>query len=125
MEILKGEGKTVTEFTGIMSNPTYAKVQEGARLERENHIAPAQFARFAVNVWGVDPAGKTEEETALAGIEALADFIREIGLPTSFTEMHIPADTDYKAITESTILTGGCCKKLTAAELLEILEECK
>ena len=30
--ILKDTGKTVTEFTGIMSNPTYAKVQEGAVL---------------------------------------------------------------------------------------------
>ena len=36
--ILKAAGKTVTEFSGIMSNPTYAKVQEGARLARENKI---------------------------------------------------------------------------------------
>lgn len=31
-------GKRVTDFGGIMPNPTYAKVQEGARLVRENHI---------------------------------------------------------------------------------------
>lgn len=31
-------GKQVTDFGGIMPNPTYAKVQEGARLVRENHI---------------------------------------------------------------------------------------
>lgn len=36
--ILKAAGKTVTEFSGIMSNPTYAKVQEGAKLARENKI---------------------------------------------------------------------------------------
>ena len=34
--ILRAAGKTVTEFTGIMPNPTYAKVQEGAQLVREN-----------------------------------------------------------------------------------------
>ena len=34
--LLKAAGKTVTEFTGIMSNPTYAKVQEGAKLARES-----------------------------------------------------------------------------------------
>ena len=34
MELLKAAGKTVTEFSGIMSNPTWAKVQEGARLAR-------------------------------------------------------------------------------------------
>lgn len=31
-------GKQVTDFGGIMSNPTYAKVQEGARIVRENDI---------------------------------------------------------------------------------------
>lgn len=36
--ILKENGKTVTEFTGIMSNPTWEKVQEGAKLARENKI---------------------------------------------------------------------------------------
>ena len=36
--ILKEAGKTVTEFTGIMSNPTFAKVQEGAKLARDNKI---------------------------------------------------------------------------------------
>ena len=34
--ILKAAGKTVTEFTGIMSNPAWAKVQEGAKLARES-----------------------------------------------------------------------------------------
>ena len=36
--ILQSAGKTVTEFTGIMSNPTYAKVQEGAKLARKHQI---------------------------------------------------------------------------------------
>lgn len=35
---LKAGGKEVTDFGGIMPNPTYAKVQEGARLVREHHI---------------------------------------------------------------------------------------
>lgn len=38
MDILAQEGKTVVEFGGIMPNPTYAKVQEGAKLCRENHV---------------------------------------------------------------------------------------
>ena len=84
----------------------------------------ARFSRFARNVWGIAP-GKTDEETALAGVEALADFIREIGLPTSFRELGIPEDTDFRAIADSTVLTPGCCKKMTHEELYEILMECK
>ena len=38
MEILAEAGKTVVEFGGIMPNPTYAKVQEGAKLCREHHV---------------------------------------------------------------------------------------
>ena len=92
------------------------------------HMMPEanhQFARLAVEVWGIDPSGKTEEELAEAFVEALAAFIREIGSPTTFTEMNIPADTDYKAIAESTVLTGGWAKKFTREELLEVLLECR
>ena len=84
----------------------------------------ARFARFAQNVWGIAPKG-SEEETAAAGIDALAAFIREIGLPTSFAELGIPADTDLRAVADSAILTAGCCKKLSHDEIYEILKECR
>lgn len=82
------------------------------------------FARFAQNVWNVAPNGNTEE-TALAGINALADFIREIGLPTTFAELGIPENTDLRAVADSTVVTAGCCKKLSRDEIYAILEECK
>ena len=83
-----------------------------------------RFARWAQNVWGIAPEG-SDEETAAAGIDALAAFIREIGLPTSFKELGIPEDTDLRAIADSTVITPGCCKKLTHDELYEILCECR
>lgn len=82
-----------------------------------------RFARFAKNVWGIKEK-KTVEETALAGVEALADFIKEIGMPTSFTQMGISKDTDFRAIADSTNITAGCCKKLTHDDIYEILREC-
>ena len=83
----------------------------------------ARFARFAENVWGVEP-GDTADRTARAGIEALAAFIKEIGLPVSFSEMGIDPNTDFRSIADSTNLTAGCCKKLTHDEIYEILQEC-
>lgn len=82
-----------------------------------------RFARFSKNVWGIEEKNTTEE-TALAGVEALADFIKEIGLPISFTQMGISADTDLRAIADSTNITAGCCKKLSHDEIYEILKEC-
>lgn len=87
--------------------------------------AKAQFARLAVEVWGIDPKGKSEEDLANAFVEELSAFIKEIGLSTTFAEMGIGEDTDFKAIADSTILTGGCAKKFTKEELLEVLLECR
>ena len=172
MGILNAQGKCVVEFSGIMSNPTYAKVQDGAKLAWASAMAEngvlkigkvsdfqahqiqhqlgaytdcnhgaglavihpvlyrhiyksgtARFTRWAQNVWGIAPKG-SDEETAVAGIDALAAFIKEIGLPTSFAELGIPADTDFRAVADSTNVTAGCCKKLTRDEICEILQEC-
>ncbi len=38
MGVLEKDGKTIVEFNGIMANPTYAKVTEGAKLARENQV---------------------------------------------------------------------------------------
>ena len=83
-----------------------------------------RFARYAKNVWNVEE-GANAEKTALKGIGSLAAFIKEMGLPTSFAEMGISGDTDFKAIADSTVVTAGCCKKLSKEEILEILNECR
>ena len=70
-------------------------------------------------------AEAVEVVTALAGIEALAAFIREIGLPATFAQLGIPEDTDLRAVADSTNITAGCCKKLTHDEIYEILLECR
>jgi len=84
----------------------------------------ARFARWAQNVWSIVPRD-SDEATAAAGIDALTSFIKEIGLPTTFTELGIPADTDLRSIANSTNITAGCCKKLTQDEIYDILCECR
>ena len=38
VSLLKKAGKEIVEFSGIMPNPTYAKVQEGAAIAREQQV---------------------------------------------------------------------------------------
>ena len=83
-----------------------------------------QFARFAKEVWGISSEGKTKEELAEAGVQALADFVKEIGMPATFTEMGITDKNLLKAVADTCNLTAGCCRKLSREEVLEILEEC-
>lgn len=47
---------------------------------------PRRFAKIAVNVLGVQ-AGADDEQTALAGICAMEDFFRSIGMPISIAEL--------------------------------------
>lgn len=93
--------------------------------------APTKFARFAVNVWGISPAGKSEEELASAGIDALADFIKECGLPTRLRDLRMKADAAalltpelLKEIADScnTFLNGY--RQLTHEEIYNILTAC-
>lgn len=80
----------------------------------------SRFARFGRNLWGADG---TDEETALAGINNLADFIKEMGLPTTFREMGITDTQCFQAVADSTNVTAGCCKKLSHEEIYQILME--
>ena len=84
----------------------------------------AKFKQFAINVWGVSSDKKTDEEIALAGIDALEDFIVEIGLPVTLQDLGVTESTDLKAIADSCNLAPGSYKKMTHEEILEIFKEC-
>lgn len=79
-----------------------------------------KFVRFANKVWNVDTSGMTKDEAALAGIEKLADFIKELGIPTSLSEIGTTEEMLPK-IAESTVIGGGY-KQLSANDILNILK---
>ena len=86
--------------------------------------APAQFARWAREVWGVEE--QDDLAAANAGIDALAAFIAEMGLPTTFSELGGDAsDETLRAVADTAVLTPGCAKKLDRDEIFQILVECR
>ena len=88
--------------------------------------APEQFACWAAEVWGIAIENKDALTVANEGIDALAAFIKEMGLPTTFTELGGDAsDETLHAVADTAILTGGCAKKFTPEEIFEILAECR
>ena len=83
-----------------------------------------KFVRFARNVWDVKSDGMTDEETALAGIEALAGFIKEIGLPSTLRELGMTDRGSLPEIAESCNIAPGSYGNMTKEAILEILDEC-
>lgn len=59
---------------------------------------PDRFKQLAVNVWGIDSKGKSDEEVALEGIKASEEFFSSIGMPVRLSELDI--DITEEAITE-------------------------
>ena len=95
----------------------------------------AKLARMAQEVWGVksDVEGVTYRNADAAelrtiaekGIAALEAFIKEIGLPTHWSEIGITDDAVLRAASDTCFITPGCCKEMSRNEIFELLKECK
>lgn len=81
-----------------------------------------KFVRFAAKVWGIDPHGMDKEQAALAGIEALAAFIRELGLPATLRELGATEDMLPKIAASA--VKGGGYRRMEEADILKVLEAC-
>ncbi len=83
-----------------------------------------KFMRFAKNVWNINPDGKSDDDIALLGIDALENFIKEIGLPTSLRELGISDRSILLEIANSCNISAGSYRNMSKENILEILNEC-
>ena len=81
-----------------------------------------KFARFAVNVWGVNPEGKSDTQLADEGLKAFESWMKDIGVVLSVKELGVTPEM-YEGIADATFLLEGGYKKLTRGEVIEILKE--
>lgn len=82
----------------------------------------AKFARFATNVWGVSPEGKSDEELAAAGLDAMEAWMREIGCVMSISELGATEDM-IEGLADSTLVMQGGYHVLTRDEIIRIFRE--
>lgn len=82
-----------------------------------------KFKRFAVNVWGVDPTGKSDQAVALEGIDALAAFIRDSRMTPTLRALGITDDSKFQEIAESCNLRKGGYHTLTRQGIMQILRD--
>lgn len=81
-----------------------------------------KFVRFADKVWDVDISGMSKDDAALAGIEKLADFIKECEIPTTLRELGATEEMLPK-IAESSVKGGGY-KQMDTEDILAVLKAC-
>ena len=115
-------GQAVGAYTNAAHGMTLAAVS----LPYYRHILPfgvQNFRRFGVNVWNVDPAGKTDEQTAKEGLAAMEGWMKELGLVMNVSQLGAGAEM-INGIADSTLIMNGGYKTLSRDEIVEILKEC-
>ncbi|KWX73250.1 iron-containing alcohol dehydrogenase [Paenibacillus jilunlii] len=82
---------------------------------------PARFRQLAVNVFGIDAAGRSDEEVGLEGIEALRRFWDSIGAPKSLGDYDIDG-SEIGSMADKAVRFGpfGNFRKLQREDVVEI-----
>ncbi|MCI6990377.1 MAG: iron-containing alcohol dehydrogenase [Clostridiales bacterium] len=131
LNTLVAQGKTtdwmvhmIGQSVGAYTDATHGMTLSAVSLPYYRHILPYgvhQFKKFAVNVWGINPAGKSDEETAQAGLDAMEAWMKELGLALTLTELGVTEDM-LPGIVQGTFVMKGGYHVLDQQEILDILK---
>ncbi len=80
-----------------------------------------KFARFATEVWGISRDGRTDEQLAKDGLEAMENWMKEIGLVMNITDLGA-TESMIEGIADATIILKGGYKVLNRSEVIQILK---
>lgn len=112
------------QAVGAYTNATHGMTLSAVSMPYYRHILPygaAKFARYAVNVWGVDQSGKTEREVAEEGLCRMETWMKKLGLVMNLTELGVTPDM-IDGIASATLVMDGGYKVLSTDEIKEILK---
>ena len=112
------------QAVGAYTDATHGMTLAAVSMAYYRHILPyglKKFVRFAQNVWGVSPEGKSDEQIACEGLAAMGSWMKELGLVMNLTDLGVTADM-VEGIADSTLVMQGGYKVLDRAEIVEILK---
>ena len=131
LNTLVAKGKTTDwmvhmlgQSVGAHTDATHGMTLAAVSMPYYRYILPygtAKFARFAVNVWGVNPEGKTQSQIAYEGLEVMEAWMKKIGLVMNITELGATEDMLDGMVKSTRIMDGGY-KILSEADVRDILK---
>ena len=113
------------QAVGGYTNATHGMTLAAVSLPYYRYILPyglPKFKRFAIEVWKVNPEGKTDEEIAEEGLKAMEDWMKELGLSMKISELGATKDM-IDGIADATLVLEGGYKVLKREEVVAILKE--
>ncbi len=132
LNTLLSRGKTtdwmvhmIGQSVGAYTDATHGMTLAAVSLPYYKMIMPygiSKFKRFAEEVWGVCPDGKSDEQIAEEGLNAMKDWMEKIGVTLSIGELGATEDM-IEGIADGTIILDGGYKTLTKDEVIQVLKE--
>ncbi|EHI54896.1 hypothetical protein HMPREF9333_01908 [Johnsonella ignava ATCC 51276] len=114
-------GHSVGAYTDAIHGMSLAAVS----IPYYRYIMPyglKKFVRFAKEVWGVNPDGKSDEETANEGLSKMEEWMKKLGVTMKISELGVTEEMIEK-IADGTMILNGGYKQLTRDEIIAILKE--
>ena len=115
----------IGQSVGAYTNATHGMTLAAVSLPYYRHIMPhglEKFKRFAMNVWDVNPEGKSDEQIAKEGLSAMENWMRELGLVMNISDLGATEEM-LDGIADGTLIMQGGYKVLDRDEVKEILKE--
>ena len=113
------------QAVGAVTDATHGMTLAAVSLPYYKYIMDAglpKFVRFAENVWNIQPEGKSDKEIALAGLDAMESWMRELGVAMNLTEIGATEDMLEDLVNATIILDGGY-KVLSKDDIREIFKQ--
>ena len=113
-------GQAVAAHTDATHGMTLAAVT----MPYYKYILPygtAKFARYAVNVWNVNPKGKSEVQIAYEGLELMNAWMKKIGLVMNITELGATKEM-LDGMVKSTLVMDGGYKVFNEKDIRAVLQ---
>ena len=114
----------IAQAVAAHTDSTHGMTLAAVSLPYYRYILPyglQKFARYAVNVWNVDPHEKSDAQVAEEGLAAMEDWMKKIGLVMNITQCGADASM-IDGIVKSTVIMDGGYKVLNGEEISNILK---
>ncbi len=131
LNTLVAQGKTTDwevhmlgQAVGAYTDATHGMTLAAVSMAYYRYILPyglKKFARYAVNVWGVNAEGKTDEQVANEGLAAMESWMKDLGLVMNLKELGVTSEM-IEGIADATLIMQGGYKVLTREEVVNILK---
>lgn len=114
----------IGQAVGAVTDATHGMTLAAVSMAYYKLIMPyglKKFVRYATNVWGVNPVGKTDETIAEEGLAAMEAWMRRIGLVMNVSELGV-TDENLEDVVKATLIMEGGHKVLTQDDVRNILK---